>query len=128
MARLLGIDYGARRVGLALSDESATIAAPYRVLRNSAKLAEQIVALVRAEGVATVVLGESKNFQGQPNPIQAEVERLAAALRAAGLQVELEPEFLTSAQAARVGPPAELDARAAALILQTYLDRHARVA
>lgn len=121
--RILGVDYGSRRVGLALSDEQANLAYPHSVV-ETAKAKQTIITLCETEGVDTVVLGESKDYKGNDNTIAPAIRQLAEELKAAALEVILEPEVLTSAAAERAGGTREeLDARAAALILQSYLDR-----
>lgn len=121
----LGIDYGTKKVGIAISDESATIAFPKEVIPNTPKLVAEIAALCDHESIDTIVLGESKNFQGQENPVMMYITQCKEALEeACGVPVELEPEFLTSQEAMRQSKEGTHDARAAALILQRYLDRH----
>lgn len=140
--RYLGIDFGAKRVGLALSDESGTLAFPYSVLKNDKTLLAEVERIVKEQKVRLVVMGESKDFTGAGNPIAKQADEFKKAIEnATHKKVEYEPEFLTSVQAARrharrpegsrgTGQRAEqrrenemLDASAAAIILQSYLDR-----
>ena len=123
--RFLGIDYGSKRVGVALSDESETIAVPLSVLPNDRTLFREIREICEARGIDGVVMGDSKDFKGNDNPIMREAMAFKAEIeRDLHLPVYLEPEFLTSFQAAKIqGENALLDASAAALILQSYLDR-----
>lgn len=125
MAKLLGIDYGTKKVGIALSDTGATLAFPHVTLPNNEHLVAAIAEICGREGVTAVVVGESRDFSQKENPIMEDVRRLKDALwRATSLPVYLEPEFLTTAEARRSGGPREaLDRSAAALILQSYLDR-----
>lgn len=123
--RLLGIDYGTKRVGIAVSDEDGRMAFPKTVLQNDTYLLGSITELCEEEKVQGIVLGESRDYKNNPNPLLDGIilfkERLA---RATGLSVYLEPEFMTSAQAAHIqGKKADIDASAAALILQSFLDR-----
>lgn len=123
--RLLGIDYGTKRVGIAVSDEDGRMAFPKTVLQNDTYLLGSITELCEEEKVQSIVLGESRDYKNNPNPLLDGIilfkERLA---RATGLSVYLEPEFMTSAQAAHIqGKKADIDASAAALILQSFLDR-----
>lgn len=135
--RYLGIDYGTKRVGLALSDESGSLAFAHSVL-SPKEAASSIKALVEAEGVEVVVLGESLDLQGAENPLMKKIKSFKVELESVGLKVVFEPEGMTSAQAARswggesaqsasrrgsVGRQKNLDASAAALILQGYLDK-----
>lgn len=125
MTRILGIDYGSKRVGLALSDESETIAVPYSVMPNDRNLFRDIREICEGRDVKAIVMGESKDFKGNPNPIMKQITMFKAELeRDLKLPVHLEPEFMTSEHAKRAeGEHPLLDASAAALILQSYLDK-----
>ncbi len=121
--RYLGIDYGARRIGLALSDESGKIAFPEAVLSNDKYTLGKIKKLCEEKKVGKIILGESLNYKREANLIMGEIKTFREKLGAEiGLEIILEPEWLTSALAARSGAD-NLDSAAAALILQTYLDR-----
>ena len=123
--RLLGIDYGSRRIGLALSDEAGGFAFPHSVVR-AGKTALAAVARVCSENsVGKIVMGESRDYHGAPNSIMPAAVRFAEALGVAtGLPVVFEKEFLTTREAAHIqGEHAEIDASAAALILKSYIDR-----
>ncbi len=123
--RFLGIDYGARRVGLALSDPAGIIATPLSVLENDRRLLDKVLKLCASEGVERVVIGESLTFAGRPNPIMANITKFKEALEAQGLPVAWEPEYLTSQEANReTGEDDFADARAAAVILRSYLEKH----
>ena len=126
--RLAGIDYGSKRVGVALSDESGRFALPFAVLPNDADLVPAIATLCRERSVGTIVVGESRTLAGQPNPIMSRALSFARELRAAtNLPIEFEPEFYTSAEAERLqGKIKDLDASAAALILKSYIDKQAK--
>jgi len=121
---LLGIDYGTKKVGLAVSDETETLAMPLSVLPNNPALLGAIGKVVAERGITGIVIGESKNFKWQDNPLMKRIHAFTEVLKdAVGLPIALEPEFLTTA-AARYGSDEEvLDAAAAALILQSYLDK-----
>ena len=132
--RYLGVDYGTKRVGLALSDEAGTMGFPHAVVPNTPRLADDLSALIARENVGAVVMGESRDLKGGENKVALEVQALGEelALRA-GVPVAYESEVFTSAlarrQHERVGksraPKARVavDASAAALILTSYLDR-----
>ena len=125
--RFLGIDYGKKRVGIAVSDPSGCFALPHSVTENSEDLAEKVKKICMANEVETIVLGESKDFAGLDNTIMEEVRSFAEKLKSTGLSVVLEPEHLSSAAAERFqGKVQKLDASAAAIILQSYLDRKAQ--
>lgn len=124
MARYLGIDFGEKRVGIAISDEEGGISFPVTVLSNDDSLLKNIVDLAMQNKVETIVMGESRNFQGEINPIMWKIEGFKKQLETIGYKVEYEPEFMTSVQASQItGENKMLDASAAALILQGYLDK-----
>ncbi len=123
--RYLGVDFGSKRVGVALSDESGRMAFPYVVLRNDKTLLGEMERICKEQKVKLVVLGESKDFKGDANPIATQIDEFKKKVeKLTRKKVEYEPEFLTSVQAARwQGNVENLDASAAAIILQSYLDR-----
>ncbi len=125
--RYLGIDFGKKRVGIALSDEGGQFAMAHSVLPNNESLIKSIGELCTKQKVGAIVMGESKNFKQEENVIMKEVYKTKEALeKATGLPVYLEPEFMTSAEAEHLqGKNAMLDASAAALILKSYLDKEA---
>ncbi len=142
--RALGIDYGGRRIGLALSDPSGTLASPLRVLerppseRDAVRLVcEEIARLVAADdGLATVVVGWPRRLDGSPNEQTPVVEAFARAIgQATALPVVLQDERLSSHEAeSRLAlkerdwrkRKSKLDAAAAAVVLQDYLDEQYR--
>lgn len=119
--RYLGIDYGSKRIGLALSDEQGNFAMPLKVLQTGVNTIKEIGAIVKEKGVELIVMGESKDFAGKDNVIMKDIEICKGELEKAGMKVEFEREFFTSAHVEQKGDM--LDASAAALILQRYLDR-----
>lgn len=129
--RYLGIDYGHKKVGLAVSDEAGSFAFPYQVLKNDSvqKLIAEIKKICETEKIEAIVLGESLDLSGQANPIQEDILNFKEKLeKEIGLTVILEREFFTTWEAKRVidgGQTDKLtDARAAALILKSFLDRN----
>lgn len=123
--RYLGIDFGEKRVGIALSDEEGKFAFPQAVLENNSDLLRNIVDLCMKNAVEIVVMGESRDYHGKINEIMWKIEGFRKQLETMGLKVIYEPEFMTSAQASRVtGENGMLDASAAAIILQSYLDKN----
>lgn len=123
--RYLGIDYGGKRIGLALSDENGGLAFPLQMVENGKRTIGEIKHLCNEKNVSTIVVGESMDFKGQGNPIMEEIKIFVSALeKETLLPVHLEPEFLTSAQASRIqGEHKKIDTSAATLILQAYLDK-----
>ena len=126
--RYLGIDFGSKRIGLALSDEEGMIAYPHSVVKNTKNTLDEIMAIYRKEGADEVVIGESKNLDGTPNPIMEDIDDFVAMWTMVdGTIINYEPEFYSSHQAVKMrGKDAKhdkIDASAAAIILQSYLDR-----
>ena len=123
--RLLGIDYGTKRIGLALSDEAGRFAMPHSVLPNTKDALTDVADLCEKEQIQTVVIGESSNYDSTPNPIMADIKTFATALaEKTKCQIVFEPEFYTSQEAQRIiGKDNLFDARAAALILKSYIDK-----
>ena len=120
----MGIDYGTKRVGIALSDEGGQFALPLIVINNSKKLVDGVTEIAKKNGIKEIVLGESKNYKGQANAILPESLNFKMDMEAKGFTIFLEPEFMTSTNAERFqGKNDMLDASAAALILQSFLDK-----
>ncbi len=122
--RILGIDYGSKRVGVAVSDEGRQFALPVSVVTNTATLLEEIEKIAIDNEAREIVMGESRNYRGEPNEILLDSLEFKKKLEKNGFTVYFEPEFMTSVQAERWQGKSELiDASAAAIILQSYLDR-----
>jgi len=122
--RILGIDYGSKRIGIAVSDEALTFALPVVVVRNTDVAIAEIREIARQHEVKEIVMGESRNYKQEPNVIFQESLTFKRSLEDLGFTVHLELEFMTSVQAERFqGKTHMTDASAAALILQSYLDR-----
>lgn len=124
--RLLGIDYGEKRVGIAVSDESGKFAFPWGIFANNKRLPQRIGDICKSEGVKKIVLGESRTYTGEKNPIMKKIEFFKERLEAAtGLPVVFEPETLTSREARRGREERErpIDDSAAAIILQSFIDK-----
>lgn len=123
--RYIGIDYGKKRVGVAVSDGAGQFALPKEVLANDEELVGNISLLAKKVKAEAIIIGESKNYKGEDNLIMEEInmfkEKLATAV---SVPIHLEPEFMTSVAAERFQGKNDLhDASAAALILQSFLDR-----
>jgi putative holliday junction resolvase len=130
--RYLGIDFGTKKVGLALSDEAGAMGFPLAVIPNDERLVSTILSLIEERGVEGIVIGESKDFSGEENPVATEARAFGDLLEdETGLSVDYEPEALSTQEARRdiEGGRTEfghVDARAASLILTSYLSRHGR--
>jgi putative Holliday junction resolvase len=128
--KYLGIDYGDRNVGIALSDDEGKMAFPKDQLINTSALVDDILNIVHRERVSAVVMGESADLYGKDNPIMKRINAFKENLEEHGIPVYFENEIYSTHEAAR---PAERtrenkklpknDASAATIILQSYLDK-----
>ncbi len=121
----MGIDYGHKKVGVAFSDESGSMAFPYGVIPNDAGLFKRIIVLIEEKKVSEIVIGHSLDKNGKENKIHASVEELMMQITLElGLPVHLEPEQYSTQQAIRIqGKNASTDAAAAAIILDSFITR-----
>lgn len=129
--RVLGIDAGEVRIGVALSDPDGIVATPLETVAAGERAADDIAALARAHDCATVVVGLPKGLSNRDTASTQMARRLAREIEGRGLQVALWDERLSSAEAERVLLQAgrrrerrreERDRVAAAIILQGWLD------
>jgi putative holliday junction resolvase len=127
--RVLALDYGAARTGVAVSDASGTLARPVCVVRKAATesgLAE-VARLVTELEAEQVVVGLPLTLRGEHGKQAAETELFVTALRElVAVPVETADERFTTALAQRFGGKAPEDAAAAAHLLQSWLDRRVR--
>ena len=123
--RILGIDFGTKRIGLALSDEKGEMAFPLRVVKNDGGAISAIAEIAQKNNISKIVIGESKDFSMKDNPVMEFVREFETSLhKETGIEIVYEPEFLTSHQAHHLqGKNEMLDASAATIILQSYIDR-----
>jgi putative Holliday junction resolvase len=133
--RTLGIDFGEKRIGLAISDPAGRVAVPLVTLerRNDRSAVRQIAEIARSEGIGRLVLGEPVGLDGQRGPAAERVERFGRKLaERTGLPLTRVDEALTTVAAAErlreagIDPrrqPERLDALAAQILLQDALDR-----
>ena len=138
--RVFGVDVGARRVGLAISDATRTLARPLETIAvaSDRDAVDRVVARITAlasedDGVETVVVGLPRRLDGTPTDATPRVAAFVAALRARiTVPIVTEDERLTSVEAERrlaardrdwKTRKQKIDAVAAAIFLQDYLDR-----
>ena len=139
----LGIDYGIKRIGLAISDGNGVLAFPKEIILNDKDTFNKIGEILKEENITEVVVGESLDFSGAPNSISEKINVFISELeKQFGVKVHREKEFLTSVEARKAGTnkmsfqttqahskikkeeTPKADASAAALILQRFLDRY----
>jgi putative Holliday junction resolvase len=144
--RILGIDYGTKRIGLAITDEDKRLAFPKEILINDSNTFKKLERILKEEKISEIVIGESVDFSGKLNALSARIEIFILELKEKfQLPVHKQKEFLTSVEARK--PPnakkqftpsgahskikqiksGRIDAQAAALILQRYLDRKNKI-
>jgi len=146
--RYLAIDFGRRRTGVALSDEAGKWAFPHATWESWSRqrIIDEILATVRREQVQGIVIGLPLAVDGVPPPMQQPIEQLAELLRTALKESRLEVTVhfqderystavvlgqlreagISQRQARDAGGNASTDARAAAVILQNFLDANVR--
>lgn len=132
--KIMAIDYGDARTGVAVSDESGSLAGEAWVIHEKSRVAvvNAIAAEASARGVGAIVVGHPRNMDGSAGPRALMSESLAEALRSlCGIEVALWDERLTTMSAHRIlsetgrrGKKRKdaVDAVAASLILESYLD------
>ncbi len=129
--RILGIDYGERKVGIALGDTETRMASPWMILDNTGhgELIKQIKLVVENESVERVVIGipmDTRDLSQESKQAEA-VRTFISDLRSINIPVDEVNEMLSTSQAQHSlkasGSKAEDDAVAAAILLQSYLDK-----
>jgi putative Holliday junction resolvase len=123
--RFLGIDYGQKRIGIAISDEKKQLAFPYRVIEYSDKEAvlKDFTKIVKSEKITRFVIGLPLNFKGEETPEAKSVRNFARSLEElTKVPVSFENEIFTT-KIAKYYSEESVDAASAALILQGYIDR-----
>ena len=127
--RILGIDYGDKKIGLAFGDSGARVAVPLEVIRNEGDVTiEELVRRVKEEDIDLVVVGVPLP-QGNHSGVQLEKTRkfIDTLAQAVSVPVVEEDESFTSVESVRLqqefNAQADEDALAAMLIVQSYIDQ-----
>ena len=135
--RILALDHGTKRIGVAVSDELQVIAQPveYIPAQPSAELVARLEELIEDRKVELILVGMPRNMDGSYGPAAEKVQAFVAMLEGAvAVPIKLWDERLTSAQANRVliqggvrrdKRKENVDKMAAAILLQSYLDSRA---
>jgi len=124
--RVLGIDYGTKRIGVALSDDAGIMAFPHATLDADDNIIEKIRALCECEGIGEIIVGLPQAPGSMSDTaMTARVRAFGESLKKIGLPVEFEQEFFSTNEAKDSGATKKehIDASAAAIILQSYLER-----
>src|SRR5512141_2958121 len=132
--RVLAVDHGEKHIGLALSDPTATIASPLKMIEHVSRLmdAAQVAALAQENEVGLIVIGQSFDEEGRPNLAGRRAAKFAQALKEqTSIPIELWDESFSTqdARAARIEMgvsrkkrAGHMDELAAVMILRSYLD------
>jgi putative holliday junction resolvase len=140
--KFLGIDYGTKRIGISISDEDGKMAFPKEIVLNDSNIFSTIGEILKKEKIDEIVVGESVDFSGKLNALSARIEVFIFKLhKNFRLPIHKQKEFLTSVEARNSSKTKKsltqkqshsklkqkkagrIDASAAALILQRYLDK-----
>ncbi|KKP64947.1 MAG: hypothetical protein UR62_C0003G0026 [Candidatus Nomurabacteria bacterium GW2011_GWF2_35_12] len=140
--KFLGIDYGTKRIGVAISDEKKVLAFPKEIVLNDSSSLKKLEEIIKTENISEIIIGESIDFSGKLNALSARIEVFILELKNKfNLPIHKQKEFLTSVEARKAGrnkkflsqsqvhsrlkqiKSGRVDASAAALILQRYLDK-----
>lgn len=135
MSRILGIDYGTVRIGLALSDPTGTLASPLPHLENRSirQVRDSLHLLIQTHDISKIVVGIPRNMDGSYGPAVEKVRSFIAEIQKdSNILIETQDERLSTAQASKQLSQfglsqrdlrKKVDSSSASLILQQYLDR-----
>lgn len=125
LMKRMGIDFGTKKIGIAVSDDGGSMAFPYDVVPNDNKFITYVEALVEKKGIKEIVIGHSLDNKGKANPVHKLVEEFMMDITLSlGIPVHLEPEQYSSQQAKQIqGKNSQIDASAAALILDGFITK-----
>lgn len=125
--KYLGIDYGSKKLGFAQSDDDGRFAFPLMISPNDKNVLKDTVDLIRELKISKVVIGESVDGKGKPNPIAKEARAFGKSLEdAVDVNIYFEKEWYSTVEArSQSGKEScrEVDDQAAAIILQRCLDK-----
>jgi putative Holliday junction resolvase len=126
LMKRIGIDFGSKKIGIAMTDDAGKMAFPHEVVPNNKQFLKYVEELIRVRGIEEIVIGHSLDNQGKSNLIHSAVEEFITDITlATGIPVHLEPEQYTTQQAMRTqGRTEQTDAAAAALILDSFITKH----
>ena len=121
--RYIGIDFGSKRIGVSISDDTGKVAFPHKVISNDSELIERIKGIIENKGVQGIVLGKSIDLKGEDNEIMEAIYSFEEELKESfNLPVFYEEERFSTVEARKIDRDMA-DAHAATIILQNFLDR-----
>ena len=133
--KIAGIDFGSKRIGVAVSDDLGMLAFPLTTVSGFGhneekreervnKTEQEIIAILKEKEIKVVIIGHSVDLKGIDNSIMTDARALGGKLESEGFTIFYEPELYSTVQATKLqGENKDVDASAAAIILQSYLDR-----
>jgi putative Holliday junction resolvase len=137
---LLGVDFGEKRIGISISDETGTLAFPKTVIPNDEKAVSKIVDLIMEDKISKIIFGLSQNSEGKDNPVMVNGRKFADDLKKiSGVEIIFQDESFSSfhaeidfnkpdrserKEAHGAHLDGSVDASAATIILQRYIDSH----
>lgn len=129
--KYLSLDYGSKKIGVAISDEMNILAFPFKIIFNKEKekSLKEILEIVKDKKIKTIVMGESLNQKGELNKIAIQAREFAFNLEEIFLEenidcsVHFEKEWFSTVEARRYEDRRDADDSAAAIILQRYLEK-----
>lgn len=126
MKKYLAIDYGSKKIGVAVSDAEGKFAFPFSIIlnKNKDKSSEEIIQILKEKQIKDVVVGESVNLRGEANSILEESKIFVKKLQEKiDIEIFFEKEWLSTVEARRFDDRKNADDSAAAIILQRFLDK-----
>jgi len=141
--KYLGVDFGTKKVGLAISDKNRKLAFPYKILKNDQNFIKNFLEILDKEDIGKIVFGKSLNFQMEENSVNQEmkkfIQKIEEELKKRKIEIDFFNEIFTSMEARRGQVKnerrfrkedriknkiknREIDDSAAALILKSYLE------
>ena len=123
--KYLGIDYGAKRIGISVSNDEGTIAFPRTTIKNDKQARVTITRFIADENIQSIIVGDTRSFSNLENPVTKESEDFVKRLeKETSMPVKSVWEAGSSIEASRYAPEREghSDGAAAAIILQRFLD------
>jgi len=126
MKKYLAIDYGSKKIGVAVSDAEGKFAFPFSIVlnKNKDKSLEEIIQILKEKQIKDVVVGESVNLRGEANSILEESKIFVKKLQEKiDIEIFFEKEWLSTVEARRFDDRKNADDSAAAIILQRFLDK-----